>query len=148
MSAMDQFLAYAAAFEQTFADDDWSRITPYFASDAVYTVESSAFGGAMVGPAAIAAGIRNSVNGFDRMFDEREIELVGRPEVDGDEVRLAWNVHYRKQGYEPYVLRGRSTVRFRDGLIVAMTDHYDEAADAALLEWRSKNDLPIDPSYV
>lgn len=148
MSAMDRFLAYAGAFEQTYVDDDWSRVTPCFASDAVYTVESSAFGGVMIGPDAITAGIQRSLNGFDRLFDEREIEIVGRPEVDGDEVRLAWNVHYRKQGYEPYVLRGRSTVSFRDDLIVAMTDHYDGAADASLAEWRSKNDLPIDPSYV
>jgi hypothetical protein len=147
MDSLSRFLEYAGAFEQTYEDDDWTRITPYFASDAVYSVESKAFGCVIVGAEAIAAGIRKSVNGFDRRFDEREIEVLGSPEVAVDEVRLAWNVHYRKEGVEPYVLRGRTTVRFRDGLIVAMTDHYDATADAAFAEWQSNNELSIDPSY-
>lgn len=148
MSPLEQFLAYASAFEETYADDDWQRIKPFFAADAVYRVESQAIAATLVGPDAIAAGIRKSVNGFDRRFDEREIAVLGTPEVSGEEVRIAWNVHYRKPGVETFILRGRSTVRFRDGLIAAMTDHYDASADAEMAAWRSRNDLPIDPSYI
>ena len=148
MNLLEQFFAYAGEFEETYADNNWERIKPYFAADAVYRVESSMFGATMVGPDAIAAGIRKSVEGFDRLFTDREIKVIGEPVVDGDEVRIAWNVHYRKDEVEPYVLRGSSTVRFRDGKIVAMTDHYDAAADAALVDWKGRNALPIDPSYV
>ena len=30
------FMDYAAAFEQTYIDDDWSRLTQYFSEDASY----------------------------------------------------------------------------------------------------------------
>jgi hypothetical protein len=36
--AMKVFMDYAAAFEQTYIDDDWSRLTRYFSEDASYEV--------------------------------------------------------------------------------------------------------------
>ena len=33
MSIVDIYLAYAAAFEETFVDDDWSRLERFFAED-------------------------------------------------------------------------------------------------------------------
>ncbi len=42
MEPAKQFLEYATAFEQTFADDDWARLKPYFAADAVYAVTGEA----------------------------------------------------------------------------------------------------------
>ena len=36
MGMTDSFLAYAAAFEDAYATDDWSKIEPYFTEDAVY----------------------------------------------------------------------------------------------------------------
>jgi ketosteroid isomerase-like protein len=147
MNALERFLAYAADFEKTYADDDWSRIRPYFSDDAVYEVQSEAFGGAMKGPDAIAAGLAKSVNGFDRRFDQRTVELIGQPEVADDEMRVTWLVHYEKAGVEPYTLRGSTVVRFRDGRIVHMADVYDAATDAELRGWQTRNDLEIDPSY-
>ena len=53
------FGAYAAAFEETYKDDEWKRLEPFFAEDAVYSVVN-------LGPAtcsirgrdAILAGLR------------------------------------------------------------------------------------------
>jgi len=36
MSALQRFVAYAAAFEQAYASDDWSLVEPFFTEDAVY----------------------------------------------------------------------------------------------------------------
>ena len=36
MSILDRYLAYADAFELSYADDDWSRLEPYFTPAAVY----------------------------------------------------------------------------------------------------------------
>jgi len=40
MDIMQQFMAYAGDFERTLADDDWSRLSGYFADDAVYEVRA------------------------------------------------------------------------------------------------------------
>ncbi len=38
MTKIEQFLSYAAAFEQTYADDDWRRLEQYFTEDVTYRV--------------------------------------------------------------------------------------------------------------
>src|SRR6478735_3425581 len=68
MEILQQFMAYAAAFEQTLVDDDWTRLRPFFAADAVYEVQSEDVGCRLVGPEAIFAGMKKSLNGFDRRF--------------------------------------------------------------------------------
>jgi hypothetical protein len=36
MKLVDRFRQYAQAFEDAYADDDWSRLEAYFTEDAVY----------------------------------------------------------------------------------------------------------------
>ncbi len=36
MSIADRYQSYAEAFEETYKDDDWTRIEPFFTEDAVY----------------------------------------------------------------------------------------------------------------
>ena len=36
MSIVDRYQAYADAFEQSYEDDDWSHVEPFFTEDAVY----------------------------------------------------------------------------------------------------------------
>ena len=36
MSIKDRYQAYADAFEESYVDDDWSRMEQYFTEDAVY----------------------------------------------------------------------------------------------------------------
>lgn len=38
---LQRFVEYAQAFEKTYVDDDWTRLEPYFAPDAVYRVVGS-----------------------------------------------------------------------------------------------------------
>ncbi len=147
MTVLESSMAYAGDFERSYEDDDWDRIIPYFADDAVYEVASEVFGSTMKGPAAIIKGLKKSLDGFDRKFATRTIELIGQPEIDGDEIRLQWSVLYTQDGVAPYQLNGRSTVRLSGDKIVYLADHYDADADAALIDWRAKNDLEIDPSY-
>lgn len=148
MNFLKLFLDYATAFEATVLDEDWERIKPFFSEDAVYEVGSGAFGARLVGPDAICAGIRKSLDGFDRRFASRRPELIGKPELREDGCRIEWNAHYQQEGFEPLVLRGASTVRYRDAKIVYLADHYDAAAEADFLAWQSRNPLPVDFSYV
>jgi hypothetical protein len=147
MDTMQRFMAYAADFEKTFEDDDWSRVKPYFADDAVYAVKGAAFACKLTGPDAICAGIKKSLDGFDRKFDRRDIEVVGQPEVDGDEITLSWKVLYQKEGLASYTLPGRSTVRYRDGKIAYLSDSYDPSVNETFIAWQRDNGFALDPSY-
>lgn len=148
MNFLKLFLDYAAAFEATVVDEDWERIKPFFSDDAVYEVGSGLFAAKLVGPDAICAGIRKSLDGFDRRFASRRPELLGKPEVLEDGCRIEWNAHYRQEGFEPLVLRGASTARYRDGRIVHLADTYTAQAEADFLAWQSRNPLTVDLSYV
>ena len=147
MSIIERFLAYAAEFEKTLEDDDWSRLAPYFSEDATYRVEADLFGCDLSGRDAIFAGMKKSLDGFDRHFDEREIALTEGPDVDGEEMRVAWTVTYHKAAMPDFVLRGSSLARIRDGEIVLLVDSYDERVTAEVAEWMRETGLKLDPSY-
>ena len=147
MDIMQSFMAYAGDFERTYVDDDWTRLRRYFADDAVYEVQSKQFGCRLVGPDAILAGMKRSVNGFDRRFEQREIAVVDGPVVEGDEMRVGWQVTYRKAGLAPFVLRGRSSARYRDGVIAQLTDSFGADLEVELAEWQRANQMAVDVSY-
>ena len=148
MSILQQFLAYAGDFEKTLADDEWTRLRKYFADDAVYEVKAQLFGCRLQGPDAIFKGIKKSLDGFDRKFEGRDINVSSGPEVDGSEIRMAWEVTYNKKGLTPYVLRGRSVVRYGDDKIVYLSDIYEPSAEEAAAAWQRENGVQFDPSYV
>jgi hypothetical protein len=146
MVIMQRFLAYAGDFEKTLKDDDWTRLEPYFADDAVYEV-AAGFGGRMSGPAAIFAGMKKSLDHFDRKFAARDIDVTSGPEIVGDEMRLGWKVTYHQTGLPDYVLLGHSVVRYAGGRIVYLTDIYEPGQDAYLAEYQRANGVALDPSY-
>ena len=146
MDIMQEFMTYAGNFEKTLADDDWSRLRPYFADDAVYEVRAS-FGCRLVGPTAIFAGMKKSLDGFDRKFTKRDIEVTSGPEVSSDEIRMGWKVIYSKEGLSPFVLSGRSAARYADGKIVYLADSYDTSMETEFTAWQRINGVQLDPSY-
>lgn len=131
MDILERFLAYAGDFERTLADDDWTRLAPYFAPDAVYEVDGGDRRWRMEGAAAILAGLRKSLDGFDRQFDSRDAVPNGSPTIGADTLRLAWTVTYHKAGAPDFVLAGESVVRYRDGRIVELRDAFAPGAAAA-----------------
>src|SRR5689334_4041985 len=147
MEILPAFLAYARDFEKTLADDDWSRLRPHFGAAAVYEVQAPSFGCRLVGPDAIFAGMKKSLDGFDRKFDGRDIAVTEGPDVDGDELRMAWEVTYRKEGWPPFVLRGRSAVRYAGGTIASLVDSYDAGVAPEFERWQRETGVRLDPSY-
>ncbi len=147
MSIIERFAAYAADFEKTLADDDWSRLAQYFSQDAVYRVESDLFGCELTGPDSIFAGMKKSLDGFDRNFSKREIALTEGPAVEGEEMRVSWTVTYHKEDLPDFVLRGKSLARIRAGKIVLLVDSYDEQVHVDVADWMRETGLKLDPSY-
>ena len=85
MDNLPLFMKYAADFEKTLADDDWTRLRQYFAADAVYEVKSDGFPCKLTGPDAIFKGIKKSLDGFDRKYLETIQQYFS-----------AWSVSYNK----------------------------------------------------
>lgn len=147
MNIIERFAAYAADFEKTLADDDWARLAQYFSEDAIYRVESDLFGCELTGPAELFAGMKKSLDGFDRNFPERDIAMTEGPEVAGDEMRVSWTVTYHKRGLPDFVLRGKSLARVRAGKIVLLVDSYDDRVKEEVGDWMRETGLEFDPSY-
>ena len=148
MTNLECFGAYAADFEKTYKDDDWSRLDRYFAPDATYQVKGDPFTTNLKGREAIFKGIKKSLDGFDRKFDGRSVQVTSGPEMDGDTMRMSWELTYRKEAKTPYVLRGNTAVRYRDGKIAWLADSYGPEVDAEAAAWTQKNGITLDPSYV
>ena len=144
---MQRFLAYAGDFEKTLKDDDWNRLRQYFADDAVYEVKATSFGCRLSGPAAIFAGMKKSLDGFDRQFASRDIEVTSGPQIAGDELTMGWKVVYHKAGVPSFVLRGRSAVRYAGDKIAYLSDAYDASAEDEFTTWQRASGMRIDPSY-
>ncbi len=148
MDILEHFMAYAAAFEETYKDDDWSRLRQYFTDDAVYEVVSDSIGCTITGPDAIFTGIKKSLDGFDRKFAGRVIALKGAPEVDGDAFGVGWTVTYTKDGVAPFVLPGHTGAAYRNGKIARLTDSYEPSVSVDTATWMQKNGMTFDGSYV
>ncbi len=147
MDVLQRFLAYAADFERTLADDDWTRLEDYFADDAVYDVRGvPALTAHLEGKTAIFNGMQKSLNGFDRVFTRRDI--APEPlQVDGDTLRLRWAVTYHRDDAPPFVLRGQSEAHYRDDRIVHLVDTFDADVAQALADWQRQTGIELNPAY-
>jgi len=145
MSNLPTFMAYAAAFEQTFADDNWQRLEPFFAEDATYEVSGIPGGGVMHGRDAIFRGIKKSLDGFDRRMASRQIVPTAPPVEQGDRVTLNGFVRYVRDGAQ-VEMHATIVVEFANGKIVRMHDTF--ALDAAAQAWFHQHARDLDGAYV
>jgi len=129
MGILDRYLQYAEAFEESYVDDDWSRIEPYFTDDAVYEGDPEARG-----REAVLDKLKNAVNGFDRLMDSR-VPNFQQPTVDGNTLTMDWQVTYTKSGCPDLVISGRETALFEGDRIACLRDDFDPAAEQAMGEW-------------
>ena len=125
-----RFIEYAAAFEQTLADDDWARLEPYFTADAAYAVTGGTpLGGRWEGRGQVLERLRESVNELDRKFDERRIEPVGAPEIGKDSFEMRWRGTYSKAGCPDLVFEGTERATFEGERILLLEDTIEDGAD-------------------
>ncbi len=130
MSILDRYQAYAAAFEESFEDDDWSRIEPYFTEDAVYEGDPED----ARGRDAVLAKLKAGVDAFDRNMDSRTPDFQP-PTVDGDTLRMTWSVTYTKAGAPDLVISGVELATFEGDRIARLRDDFDPEARKRMGEW-------------
>lgn len=136
MDPVQRFAAYAAAFEQAYAGDDWSVLEPFFTEDAVYeTLADPPFAARHAGRDAVMASLRDSVNGLDRRFDTRELESLEGPTLRDGNVWMRWRVTYRVEGAPPLVIDGEETAQLEGDRIARLEDRFSESAQKNMLEF-------------
>jgi hypothetical protein len=138
MSNIDRYQAYADAFEQTFEDDDWSRLETYFTEDATYDAGQGA-DAVVKGREALLGHLKTSVDSFDRKLDSRAIEFTREPQQEGDDVHVGWQVRYTKAGAPDLVITGEEVAEFAGDRIRCLRDRFDESASQAMQDWMAKN---------
>lgn len=129
MSILDRYQAYADAFEESYEDNDWSRLEQYFTDDAVYDGDPEA-----VGRDAVLAKLNSGVDGFDRNMDSRTPSF-DPPTVDGDTLTMSWKVTYTKAGAPDLVISGTETAIFEGDRIARLSDDFDPDAQKGMNEW-------------
>jgi hypothetical protein len=129
MTIQDRFQAYADAFEESYVDDDWSRIEQYFTEDAVYEGDPDA-----IGRTAVLAKLKGGVDAFDRKMDTRTPDFQ-TPSVEGNTLEMIWAVTYQKAGAPDLTISGRQTAVFEGGRIARLGGGMDAEAQKAMGEW-------------
>lgn len=148
MNPVERFLAYFQDFELTYADDDWSRLEPYFAPGAVYRIEGAgSFDCVLEGRDAVFGGIRRFLDGFDRRC-HREIRPLGMPSVDGSTVTVRGHGLYRRGESPVLVLDIEESAEFENGVIVRLTDRYLAPVEADMRQWMERWGQGLSPSYL
>jgi len=133
MSIADRYQAYADAFEQSYVDDDWSRIEPFFTEDAVYEGDPDARG-----RDAVLAKLKAGIDAFDRRMDSRTPDFQ-TPTVQGETLTMKWTVTYTKAGCPELVISGVETAVFQGERIALLRDSFDPAAEKAMGQWMAEH---------
>ena len=128
MGMIDRYVAYATAFEEAYASDDWSKLEPFFTEDAVYEfIAPAPLGGKYEGRAAVLAQFKSSVNGLDRRFDSRAVEALEGPlEKDGG-VWMRWAATYTLGGAPDCRMEGEERAVFAGDRIRRLEDRITDA---------------------
>ena len=123
MGQSERYVAYATAFEEAYASDDWSKLEPFFTEDAVYEfIAPAPFGGKYEGRAAVLAQFKNSVNGLDRRFDSRKVEVLEGPVEKNGSVWIRWAAIYTLTGAPDCRMEGEERAVFTHDRISRLED--------------------------
>ena len=141
MDILQRFQTYAAAFEETYVDDDWSRLERFFTEDASYEVQGMpAFPIHAQGRDAVFAALKGAVDGFDRKCASRTLEVLAPPSVDGRKLTVYWAAVYTLDGAEDLRIVGYEDAYFdEDGRITRLVDRYLPEDNEGLKAWLQAN---------
>src|SRR5262245_14090612 len=128
MGMIDRYLVYAAAFEEAYASDNWSKLEPFFTEDAVYEfIAPAPIGGKYEGRVAVLAQFKNSVNSLDRCFDSRAVEVLEGPNEKDGTVWVRWAGIYTLAGAPNCRIEGEERAVFAGDCIRRLVDSLTDA---------------------
>ncbi|MGO4714362.1 nuclear transport factor 2 family protein [Bradyrhizobium sp. 2TAF24] len=143
----ERFVSQRQAFEQTYLDDDWTRLAPYFHDDVRYEVMNMPFHCVVERRDAVFAAMRRSVARFDRLCT-RTLGYDATLLEEGDNVFVYGAIKYRRGDSPEMEVRLWEVATYRDGRIVRLIDLYDLGARAVYQSWMAAWGDGLDPSYL
>jgi len=146
MSITENFAAYAAAFEETYVDDDWSRLRPFFTEDAVYmTVSDDGTETRFEGIDSVLEGLRDAVNTFDRRFATRKVDVLGDLEPTDGEIVFDWAAEYTASGAPTLRIAGTEHAIYQGDRIRHMKDVFKAGTTEMIAGWIAEHGEKLAP---
>jgi hypothetical protein len=136
MTLVARFEAYAADFERTYADDDWSRLEQYFTEDATYSTPAN--GARVPGRQNLLTVLRAAVSGFDRCCDSRRLVTTQGPREEADQVSREWEATFTVAGAPDLRIAGSERAVFRGDRIVLLEVVLTPETLARLMHYREQ----------
>ena len=136
MNIEDKFQAYAADFELSYADDDWSRLAQYFTPNASY--DSGDGSDAANGRDAVLQKFQDAVNGLDRAIGGRDVQLHN-VSSSGDTVVAEWTALYTRPDLPPLKIKGKEFARFDGDAIAGLRDEINAESLTDYGAWMEAN---------
>jgi len=141
-----RFQQYADAFEETFEDDDWSRLEPYFTETTAYAIQADPpFGSRTEGRDEVFASLQQSVNSTDRRFDTRVLDVLEGPELRDGDVWMRWRVRYEREGTPGLMIEGESNVHYEGDRIAVLSDSFGPDTESTMLGFFGEHGAKLKP---
>lgn len=138
MNIARRFEQYAADFELTKQDGDWSRVEEHFHPDAKRReVIPPLLNIEIEGRRNLIAQWKEMIENFDLRFPYRFVQPLGQAKADGDMVELRWVGVYAIDGAPALFGEGTEFAVYRDGHIVCLETTMTEETVQRNLEWYS-----------
>lgn len=147
MGNIDRYVAYATAFEETYASDNWSKLESFFTEDAVYEFLAPApFGGKYEGRTAVLTQFKNSVNALDRRFDSRKVEVLEGPTEQDGVVWIRWSAVYTHAGAPACRMEGEERAVFTGDRMCRLTDSITDAEAGRIGAYFAQHGAKLKPA--
>lgn len=147
MDPVARFQQYADAFEEVYENDDWSLLEPYFAENAVYAIDAAPpFGARHEGRDKVFAALKESLDGNDRRFDSRTLEILEGPQLRDGAVWIRWRVSYSRAGTPGMTMEGSETARFEGDRIAVLEDKFTDASQVSVLQFLGAHGDKLKPA--
>jgi hypothetical protein len=142
------FASYAAAFEETYADDNWSRLDEFLSPDLTYRVLGSpGFDCTVRGREAVYRSIRSFLDGFDRRCVRRVGTGDAPPLVDNDTIVVSGFAGYRRGESDELILNLLLMAEFEGDRIAVLSDVYLASTARRMDEWMARWGKDLSPAY-
>ena len=134
MNIIEIFENFAADFETSYEDDNWSRLKKYFTEDATYLnvddPDSKSFGAD-----EIINFFKKDVTNSDRKFDTRTVVSLSPPTAEGNRLSRLWQAKYTLTGVPDLIVEGGSMYLFEADLIKSIEAELTDESKKTYQEW-------------
>lgn len=142
-----RFVAYAMAFEQAWATDDWTPLEDFLTADAEHVVVG---GGPLtlhsVGRRAFIDEQRRAVDELDRRFDRRLPEITSGPSERDSIVWMDWRLTLQRDGLPDLVIEGTHGTHFEGDRISRIEEALTNATTERVAAYLESHDTALKPA--